>query len=115
MKCKKSGNDHICFAPSVGWTTPCVWCTTPAEAQKFINESEGQKLPKSCQEIEERRDKYDAGLRIKEIETSIINLQRDGLKVGLKDGKLYVENTTYTDNHDDDSTFGYAEIDCFAD
>lgn len=60
-------------------------------------------------------ERYNAELRIKEVEQAIRNLQRDCLKVGLKDGKLYVENTIYTSNYGNNSLFGYAEIDCFAD
>ena len=37
-------------------------------------------------------NRYDASIRILEIEKAIRNVQKDGLKVGLKDGKLYVEN-----------------------
>lgn len=59
-------------------------------------------------------DRYDAGKRIKEIENAIRNVQKDGLKVGLKDGKLYVENTSCRNNNVTDN-FKYAEIDCFAD
>ena len=58
---------------------------------------------------------YDAFERIKKVKSAIRDIQRDGLKVGIKtreDGKvvLYVENTFY---HNMD-TFKYAEIDCFA-
>lgn len=60
--------------------------------------------------------KYDASLRIKEIEKAIRNVQKDGLAVGLSDGKLYVENTVRTGNTNDyTEPFGYAEIDCFCD
>ena len=59
--------------------------------------------------------KYDASIRILEIEKAIRNVQKDGLKVGLKDGKLYVENTSVgLLKIDKSNTYGYAEIDCFA-
>ena len=59
--------------------------------------------------------KYDASIRILEIEKAIRNVQKDGLKVGIKDGKLYVENTSVgLLNTDKSNTYGYAEIDCFA-
>ena len=60
--------------------------------------------------------KYDASIRILEIEKAIQNVQKDGLKVGLKDGKLYVENTSVglLSATDKSNTYGYAEIDCFA-
>ena len=60
--------------------------------------------------------KYDASTRILEIEKAIRNVQKDGLKVGLKDGKLYVENTSVglLKPTDKSNTYGYAEIDCFA-
>ena len=59
--------------------------------------------------------KYDASIRILEIEKTIRNVQKDGLKVGLKDGKLYVENTSVgLLKTDKSNTYGYAEIDCFA-
>jgi len=60
--------------------------------------------------------KYDASLRIKGIEKSIRNVQKDGLRVALNDGKLCVENTVRTMNTNDyTEPFGYSEIDCFAD
>lgn len=60
--------------------------------------------------------KYDASLRIKEIEKAIRNVQKDGLRVALNDGKLCVENTVRTMNTNDyTEPFGYSEIDCFAD
>lgn len=60
--------------------------------------------------------KYDASLRVTEIEKAIRNVQKDGLKVGLSEGKLYVENTVRTANTNDYAEpFGYSEIDCFAD
>ena len=60
--------------------------------------------------------KYDASLRIKEIERAIRNVQKDGLRVALNDGKLCVENTVRTMNTNDyTEPFGYSEIDCFAD
>ena len=60
--------------------------------------------------------KYDTSLRIKEIEKAIRNVQKDGLRVALNDGKLCVENTTRTMNTNDyTKPFGYSEIDCFAD
>ena len=60
--------------------------------------------------------KYDASIRILEIEKAIRNVQKDGLKVGLKDGKLYVENTSVRllKTTDKTNAYGYAEIDCFA-
>ena len=60
--------------------------------------------------------KYDASIRILEIEKAIRNIQKDGLKVGIKDGKLYVENTSVglLKKIDKSNTYGYAEIDCFA-
>ena len=39
-------------------------------------------------------NKYKAYLRLKEIEDAIKNIRRDGLAVGYRNGKLYVENTT---------------------
>lgn len=60
-------------------------------------------------------EKYNADLRIKDIESAIRDLQKDGLKVGLEDGKLYVENTVYTSKNGKKEPFGYATIDCFAD
>lgn len=60
--------------------------------------------------------KYDASLRIKEIEKAIRNVQKDGLRVALNDGKLCVENTVRTMNTNDyTEPFGYSEIDCFGD
>lgn len=60
--------------------------------------------------------KYDASLRIKEIEKAIRNVQKDGLRVALNDGKLCVENTVRTmDTNDYMEPFGYSEIDCFGD
>ncbi len=60
--------------------------------------------------------KYDASLRVAEIKKAIRNVQKDGLKVGLNEGKLYVENTVRTENTNDyTEPFGYSEIDCFAD
>lgn len=60
--------------------------------------------------------KYDASLRIKEIEKVIRNVQKDGLRVALNDGKLCVENTVRTMNTNDyTEPFGYSEIDCFGD
>ncbi len=60
--------------------------------------------------------KYDASLRIKEIEKTIRNVQKDGLRVALNDGKLCVENTVRTMNTSDyTEPFGYSEIDCFGD
>ena len=60
--------------------------------------------------------KYDASLRIKEIEKAIRNVQKDGLRVALNDGKLCVENTVRTMNTSDyTEPFGYSEIDCFGD
>lgn len=60
--------------------------------------------------------KYDASLRASEIKEAIRNVQKDGLKVGLLDGKLYVENTVRTMTTSDyTDSFGYSEIDCFAD
>lgn len=60
--------------------------------------------------------KYDASLRIKEIEKAIRNVQKDGLRVALNDGKLCVENTVRTMNTNDYTEhFGYSETDCFAD
>ncbi len=60
--------------------------------------------------------KYDASLRVSEIKKAIRNIQKDGLKVGLNEGKLYVENTVRTANTNDyTEPFGYSEIDCFAD
>ena len=60
--------------------------------------------------------KYDASLRIKGIEKAIRNVQKDGLRVALNDGKLCVENTVRTMNTNDyTEPFGYSEIDCFAD
>ena len=60
--------------------------------------------------------KYDASLRIKEIEKAIRNVQKDGLRVALKDEKLCVENTVRTMNTNDyTEPFGYSEIDCFGD
>lgn len=60
--------------------------------------------------------KYDASLRIKEIEKAIRNVQKDGLRVALNEGKLCVENTVRTMNTNDyTETFGYSEIDCFGD
>ena len=60
--------------------------------------------------------KYDASIRILEIEQAIRNVQKDGLKVGIKDEKLYVENTSVelSKTADKSNTYGYAEIDCFA-
>lgn len=59
-------------------------------------------------------EKYDASLRIKEIEKVIRNVQKDGLRVSLNDGKLCVENTVRTMNTNDyTEPFGYSEIDCF--
>ena len=60
--------------------------------------------------------KYDASIRILEIEQVIRNVQKDGLKVGIKDGKLYVENTSVglLKETNKSNTYGYAEIDCFA-
>lgn len=63
--------------------------------------------------MDEKR--YDAFERIKKVKSAIRDIQRDGLKVGIKtreDGRvvLYVENT-FCHNMD---TFKYAEIDCFA-
>ena len=60
--------------------------------------------------------KYDASIRILEIEKAIRNIQKDGLKVGLKDGKLYVENTSVglLKTIEEPDIYGYAEIDCFA-
>lgn len=58
--------------------------------------------------------KYDASLRIKEIEKAIRNVQKDGLRVALNEGKLCVENTVRTMNTNDyTEPFGYSEIDCF--
>ena len=58
--------------------------------------------------------KYDASLRIKEIEKSIRNVQKDGLRVALNEGRLCVENTVRTKNTNDyTEPFGYSEIDCF--
>lgn len=60
--------------------------------------------------------KYDASLRIMEIKKAIRNVQKDGLRVTLNDGKLCVENTVRTMNTNDyTELFGYAEIDCFGD
>ena len=60
--------------------------------------------------------KYDASLRIMEIKKAISNVQKDGLRVALNDGKLCVENTVRTMNTNDyTEPFGYAEIDCFGD
>ena len=60
--------------------------------------------------------KYDASLRIMEIKKAIRNVQKDGLRVTLNDGKLCVENTVRTMNTNDyTEPFGYAEIDCFGD
>lgn len=60
--------------------------------------------------------KYDASLRIKEIEKAIRNVQKDGLRVALNDGKICVENTVRTMNTNDyTEPFGYSEIDCFGD
>ena len=60
--------------------------------------------------------KYDASLRIMEIKNAIRNVQKDGLRVTLNDGKLCVENTVRTMNTNDyTEPFGYAEIDCFGD
>ena len=60
--------------------------------------------------------KYDASLRIKEIEKTIRNVQKDGLRVALNDGKLCVENTVRTMNTSDyTEPFGYSKIDCFGD
>ncbi len=60
--------------------------------------------------------KYDASLRIMEIKKAIRNVQKDGLRVALNDGKLCVENTVRTMNTNDyTEPFGYAEIDCFGD
>ncbi len=60
--------------------------------------------------------KYDASLRIMEIKKVIRNVQKDGLRVTLNDGKLCVENTVRTMNTNDyTEPFGYAEIDCFGD
>ena len=60
--------------------------------------------------------KYDASIRILEIEKAIRNVQKDGLKVGIKDGKLYVENTSVglLKEANKSNTYRYAEIDCFA-
>lgn len=60
--------------------------------------------------------KYDASLRAREIEKSIRNVQKDGLRVALNHGKLCVENTVRTmSSNDYTEPFGYAEIDCFGD
>lgn len=60
--------------------------------------------------------KYDASLRIMEIKKAIRNVQKEGLRVTLNDGKLCVENTVRTMNTNDyTEPFGYAEIDCFGD
>ena len=60
--------------------------------------------------------KYDASLRIKEIEKAIRNVQKDGLRVSLNEGKLCVENTVRTMTTDDyTEPFGYSEVDCFGD
>lgn len=60
--------------------------------------------------------KYDASLRIKEIEKAVRNVQKDGLRVALNEGKLCVENTVRTMNTNDyTEPFGYSEIDCFGD
>lgn len=60
--------------------------------------------------------KCDASLRIMEIEKAIRNVQKDGFRVTLNDGKLCVENTVRTMNTNDyTEPFGYAEIDCFGD
>ena len=60
--------------------------------------------------------KYDASLRIMEIKKAIRNVQKDGLRVTLNEGKLCVENTVRTMNTNDyTEPFGYAEIDCFGD
>lgn len=60
--------------------------------------------------------KYDASLRIKEIEKAIRNVQKDGLRVTLNDGKICVENTVRTMNTNDyTEPFGYSEIDCLGD
>lgn len=60
--------------------------------------------------------KQDASLRIKEIEKAIHNVQKDGLRVALNDGKLCVENTARTMNINDyTEPFGYSEIYCFGD
>lgn len=57
--------------------------------------------------------KYDASLRIKEIERAIRNVQKDGLRVALNDGTLCVGNTVRTMNTNDyTEPFGYSEIDC---
>lgn len=60
--------------------------------------------------------KCDASLRIKEIEKAIRNVQKDGLRVALNEGKLCVENTVRTMTTDDyTEPFGYSEVDCFGD
>lgn len=60
--------------------------------------------------------KYDTSLRIKEIEKAIRNVQKDGLRVALNEGKLCVENTVRTMNTNDyTEPFGYSELDFFAD
>jgi hypothetical protein len=59
-------------------------------------------------------ERFDAGIRVKEIENSILDVKKSGLKVGINNSRLFVENTTYTDREGYDNTFGYAEIDCFS-
>ena len=50
-------------------------------------------------------DRYNAKKRLKEIEKAIREVQKDGLKVGItEDGKLYVENTSYTKTHCNDGS-----------
>ncbi|MCK9428947.1 MAG: hypothetical protein M0R17_02915 [Candidatus Omnitrophica bacterium] len=67
MKCTHpdSENSHNCFAPNVGFLTPCKSCPNTIDAQKHINSYKrtlrltpiylGQKLPKSFEEIENKR------------------------------------------------------------
>jgi hypothetical protein len=65
--------------------------------------------------FENNENKYNAEERIKTIESAIRDVQKSGLKVGFSQGKLYVENTVYTNANGNTSSFGYSEITCFAD
>ena len=59
-------------------------------------------------------EKYDASLRLSDIEYAIQCVQEDGLRVGVKDGKLFVENpakTSISKDYMDQSA--YAEIPIF--
>ncbi|EGT3606845.1 hypothetical protein ACSW9O_15715 (plasmid) [Clostridium perfringens] len=88
-----------------------------SRVDKYINEKIQEKETEDRNEDTNINYKYSAKYRIEGIKKAIREVQKDGLKIGItEDGKLYVENTSYTKTHcNDEGGFGYAEIECFSD